>query len=227
MQMKDILKQLMPKMLFFLKGENSLSGEKFSFVKINAFYLKDKSTRCLSKVFLFAVFFVVITGGIYGGLKAFLIPYYQSTQILNQQILSENELKRAPEQNQDQWQLFERVGPGFYFTNIKIKTALNSLCLLYNVNLKSSHIHNTITLNNFSFKPGNLTITAATDKQIFAFLQHLFNKLSGVLVIKVVKLHRNRDINEKLVVQIKSAQGRGDLIEAFIEFEWLIFKHNA
>lgn len=189
-------------------------------------FFRDKSTQCFFKAFLLATFFAFVTGAGYGCLKTLLIPYYQSTQSLNQQILSENELKQIPVQNPDQWQQFERANPSFYFTNIKIKAVFNSLCRLYNVNLKAGQIHDVITSESFSFKPGNLTITATTDKQIFAFLQHLLSKLSGVLVIKVVKLHRNRDFNEQLLAEIKSAQGGGDLVEALIEFEWLIFKND-
>jgi hypothetical protein len=127
--------------------------------------------------------------------------------MLNQQIMSENELKQLPEQNPDQWQLFERAAASFYFTNIKIKAAFYSLCRLYNVNLKAGQIHDIMMSDSLSFKPGNLTVTATTDRQIFAFLQHLVSKLSGILTVKVVKLHRNRDFNEQLLAEIKSAQG--------------------
>lgn len=201
-----------------------MQRENSFFNKINIPYLKDNSIQHLFKASLLISFFVVMTGVGYGCLTTLLIPYYQSTQILNQQILVENELKHIPEQNPDQWQQFEKAATSFYFTNIKIKAAFYSLCRLYNVNLKTGQIHEVLTDANLSFKPGSITITATTDRQIFGFLQHLVSKLSGVLIVKVVKLHRNRDFNEKLLAEIKSAEGNSDLVEALIEFEWLVFK---
>lgn len=193
---------------------------------MNIPYLRDKSIQCLLKNCLLAIFFVLVTGGGYGCLTILLVPYYQSTQLLNQEILFENELKQIREQSPDQWQQFKRADPSFYFTNVKIKAAFHSLCRLYQVHLKAGNIHEVMTSESLFFKPGSLTITAITDRQIFAFLQHLVTKLSGILVLKVVKLHRNRDLNEQLLAQIKSGQTSGNMVEALIEFEWLILKHD-
>jgi hypothetical protein len=39
----------------------------------------------------------------------------------------------------------------------------------------------------------------------------------------VIKVHRSRDLNEALIARIKAGKD-GDLVEAKIEFEWLVFK---
>ncbi|WP_032113815.1 hypothetical protein [Candidatus Paracaedibacter symbiosus] len=184
----------------------------------------DKGLWQLTKLMTLSLALMGGMGIIFGSLTLFLVPYYQSKQALNQQISLENELQKLPQQETERWKQFQLLIPSFHFTNIKMKTAFYSLCRVYGVTLKTGQIHDLTTEEGVSFKPGNLTITAMSDEQIFAFLQHLSNKLTGVLGIKMVKLHRSRDLDDMLLSQIKSGQG-GHLVEAVIEFEWLIFNY--
>lgn len=239
--MKDKLQWIRENLRFFVKTKLKMKGRSIFFERgiffpriasvsiINRFFtvenlIRDQGIQRLFKGSLFVAFFVVVMGGGYGCLATWLIPYYQSTQMLNQQILSENELKRLSVQNPIQWEQFNKANSAFYLTNIKMKAVFHTLCRLYQVHLKAGEIHEVVTEKNLSFKPISITVTATTDGQIFGLLQHLASKLSGVLIIKVVKLHRNRDFNEKLLAEIKSGQEKGDLVEALIEFEWLVLK---
>lgn len=191
--------------------------------KMASWSIQDERLRWLLKVSFFAVIFACGMGGAYGGLKMLLIPYYQVQQLSEQQIAFENELQKAPLDEPMRWQQFESLSPSFRFTNIKIKAAFYSLCQRYNVRLKSGQIDDVLTEGDIAFKPGQITILAKTDTQIFAFLQHLAEKLAGVLTLKVIKVHRSRDLNEALAAKIKAGKD-GDLVEAKIEFEWLVFK---
>lgn len=191
--------------------------------KVVSWSIQDERLQWFLKISFFAFVFSCGMGGIYGGLKILLIPYYQVQQLSEQQIAFENELQKAPVDEPERWQQFESLKPSFRFTNIKIKAAFYSLCQRYNVRLKGGQIEDVLTEGNISFKPGQLTVLAKTDAQIFAFLQHLTEKLAGVLILKAIKVHRSCDLNEDLAAKIKAGKD-GNLVEAKIEFEWLIFK---
>lgn len=191
--------------------------------KISFLPIQDERLVWFLKGSLFAITFVCLMGGGYGGLKMLLVPYYQVQQLSEKQIAFENELQKAPIDEPVRWQQFESLIPSFHFTNIKIKAAFYSLCQRYDVRLKGGQIQDVHAEGEVAFKPGQIVIVARTDTQIFAFLQHLAEKLSGVLTLKVIKVHRSRDLNEALLAKIKAGKG-GDLVEANIEFEWLIFK---
>lgn len=191
--------------------------------KIDVLPIQDEKVRWFFKRSFFAIIFLCFMGGGYGGLKILLIPYYQVQQLSEQQIAFENELQKVPIDEPERWQQFESLSPSFHFTNIKIKAAFYSLCQRYDVRLKGGQIQDTLTDGDITFKPTQIVVVAKTDAQIFAFLQHLAEKLAGVLVLKVIKVHRSRDLNEALINKIKAGKG-GDLVEAKIEFEWLVFK---
>lgn len=195
------------------------------FLKVQeiCFSVEDGRLRQLLRLSLMALVFVSSSGLIYCGLDMALVPYYQTQQLSEQRISFENHLQKLPLTYADQWRQFEGLQPSFLFTTIKIKTAIYSLCQQYGVDLKGGQIQDTQTEKGLSFKVGDLTITARTDTQIFALLQHLAEKLSGVLGLKVIKVHRSRDLNEALLAQIKAGK-KSELVEAKIEFEWLIFK---
>jgi hypothetical protein len=97
------------------------------------------------------------------------------------------------------------------------------LCQLYKTHLETGTIQEILTQSSLSFKPGRFTLTAPTDKQILGFLHHVIRKLPGVLVIKMVRLHRKVDIDAKLLAEIKLEKESIDLVEASIEFEWFVF----
>ena len=198
---------------------------KISQLKIKAPFLliEDKSLVQLVKMSALALAFASLAGGLYSCLTYALVPYYQTQQLSEQQVSFENELQKLPLNEPEQWQQFQSQHLSFLFTAIKIKGAFYSLCKLYNVHMKSGQIQEVQTERGLSFKPGDITITAPADTQIFAFLQHLAQKLSGVVGLKVIKLHRSRDLNQALLTQIKAGK-EGDLVEAKIEFEWLVFK---
>jgi hypothetical protein len=191
--------------------------------KIDVLSVQDEKLRWFLNLSFFAVIFLCFMGGGYSGLKMLLIPYYQAQQLSEQQIAFENELQKAPIDEPGRWQQFESLSPSFHFTNIKIKAAFYSLCQRHDVRLKGGQIQDALTEGDTVFKPAQIVIAAKTDAQIFAFLQHLTVKLAGVLVLKVIKVHRSRDLNEALITKIKAGKD-GDLVEAKIEFEWLVFK---
>jgi len=184
--------------------------------------IQDEKLRWWLKLSFFAIVFLCFMGGGYGGLKMLLIPYYQVQQLSEQQIAFENELQKSAIGELERWQQFESLSPSFHFTNIKIKAAFYSLCQRYDVRLKGGQIQDALTEGDTIFKPAQIVIAAKTDAQIFAFLQHLTTKLAGVLAVKVIKVHRSRDLNEALIAKIKAGKD-GDLVEAKIEFEWLVF----
>lgn len=198
---------------------------KISQLKTKAPFLliEDKILGQLVKMGALALGFVSLAGSVYSCLTYALIPYYKTQQLSEQQIAFENELQKLPLNEPEQWQQFQSQHLSFLFTALKIKTVFHSLCELYNVRMKSGQIQELQTERGLSFKPGDITITAPTDTQIFTFLQHLAQKLSGVVGLKVIKVHRSRELNQALLTQIKAGK-EGDLVEAKIEFEWLIFK---
>lgn len=171
---------------------------------------------------LCACFCLVLTlcGG-YLAMDLLLIPYYQSQQSFHQQLRLENELYKISLNERERWQNYEKMMPLFGFSDDKIKIALKLLCKNYNLTVLACRLSQE-EKQEMLIKPGVLTVTSLLDSRIFSFLQHLNNKLSGVLAIKMIKLHRSRELTKDLLAKIKSGQV-SDLVEATIEFEWLVF----
>lgn len=158
---------------------------------------------------------------LYSGISFFLVPYYFVKQISYQQLKVENHLYNLSIKESDQWQSFENSMLLLSFSEDKIKVALTSLAYTYNLTVVDCTLGETKG-EAFPLKAGTLILTSLLDSRIHAFLDHLKNKLSGILKIKVVKLHRSRELTEDLLKKIKTGQ-INDLVEATIEFEWLSF----
>jgi hypothetical protein len=118
--------------------------------------IQDEKLRWFLKGGFFAVVFLCLVSGGYGGLKMLLIPYYQVQQLSEQQIAFENELQKAPVDEPVRWQQFENLSPSFHFTNIKIKAAFYSLCQRYDVRLKGGQIQDGLSEDDIVFKPGQI-----------------------------------------------------------------------
>lgn len=187
-------------------------------------FLRDEeSLPQLLKTCLFSFCFLVISMGSYSVVVTWVVPYYKQQEATTQQQQTIKELRHLPTLYPEQWKLFQAQQKCLSFKMIKIKTVFHKLLQQYNLMLKEGHIHPFKGEAPYSFHQGKLIVTAKTDQQIFNFLTHIAEKLAGILKLKMIKIHRIHDVNEKLLAQLKAGKPVA-FVEAAIEFEWLIFK---